>query len=147
MDVLSLLSRNMDGIYRVMIQPVERALPEVGRHFDFLLNGFTDRIEIYKYSLGFLRAEEEYMQMQIMASYHECQRELEIFTRCCTNYYCEVIPSEFLNTECFSLLDVAEINPGLLLLSFTCDVPKEYAESVHGINFRLLDQCFQSQGS
>lgn len=147
MDALSLLMSNGKGVYNVFIQPMEFVLKNIGKHFDFLLHGYVNKLEIYKYALGYLGSTEAYVEMEIQASYHGCLSELETFTKCCTNYYGEVIPAEFLNSQCFTLLDIVEINTGLLMLSFTCDVPKEYAESEYGIDFKQLDGYFQPQGS
>ena len=141
-------NRNNAGIYHVFLTPIEQAHPEITLGFILSLNEveshdyeIMSRREIYRYALGFMELE-EYNQFEFYLDYFEVREKLNPLITMIQMYYQQVIPHEFQNTDCFSLLDITHLSTGLHMYRFTCDVPQELAESKYGVDFEYLRNYF-----
>ena len=136
---MSLLLKDIPGVYRVILPRVERVVAEAHALFVKFENVFN-REEVYTYALGMIN-EMEMEDYNFHLQYLELEEYIEKFSKIIMAYYEQSLPEELRNDECFSLA-IVEYNDEADIYIFTCEIPPSYAVDKHGIDFDFLNRYF-----
>ena len=136
---MSLLLKDIPGVYRVILPRVERVVAEAHALFVKFENVFN-REEVYTYALGMIN-EMEMEDYNFHLQYLELEVYIEQFSKIIMAYYEQSLPEELRNDECFSLA-IVEYNDEADIYIFTCEIPPSYAVDKHDIDFEFLNRYF-----